>query len=191
MINYGYKLWKKLQQFEDLKIFYRKMPAASGKLNLLPARFLTLLVFRKSVLLLWKKQNFSNGVSGKQRILSKRKCTRFADRDNEFLTLRPEATASVIRAYIEHNMSAAEQITKLFTIGPMFRRERPQKGRFRQFNQIDVELFGEDKPQSDAEIIFMLMHFLTSAGLKDLQLEINSLGCASCRPVFSQPLLIF
>jgi histidyl-tRNA synthetase len=115
----------------------------------------------------------------------------FADRDNEFLTLRPEATASVIRAYIEHNMSAAEQITKLFTIGPMFRRERPQKGRFRQFNQIDVELFGEDKPQSDAEIIFMLMHFLTSVGLKDLQLEINSLGCASCRPLFSRAVINF
>jgi histidyl-tRNA synthetase len=88
-------------------------------------------------------------------------------------------------------MSAAEQITKLFTIGPMFRRERPQKGRFRQFYQIDVELFGEDRPQSDAEIIFMLMHFLTSAGLKDLQLEINSLGCASCRPVFSRAVINF
>jgi histidyl-tRNA synthetase len=115
----------------------------------------------------------------------------FADRDSEFLTLRPEATASVIRAYIEHNMSTAEQITKLFTIGPMFRRERPQKGRFRQFNQIDVELFGEDKPQSDAEIIFMLMHFLTSTGLRDLQLEINSLGCLDCRFEFSREILNF
>jgi histidyl-tRNA synthetase len=115
----------------------------------------------------------------------------FADRDNELITLRPEATASVIRAYIEHNMSAAEQITKLFTIGPMFRRERPQKGRFRQFNQIDVELFGEDKPQSDAEVIFMLMHFLTSTGLKNLELEINSLGCPSCRPLFSKAVIDF
>jgi histidyl-tRNA synthetase len=115
----------------------------------------------------------------------------FADRDNEYITLRPEATASVIRAYIEHNMSSAEQITKLFTIGPMFRRERPQKGRFRQFNQIDVELFGEDKPQSDAEIIFMLMHFLTSAGLNNLELEINSLGCPACRPLFSQAVIKF
>jgi len=94
----------------------------------------------------------------------------FADRDSELLTLRPEATASIIRAYIEHNIFAAEQTTKLFMIGPMFRRERPQKGRFRQFNQIDVELFGEDSPQSDAEIIFMLMHFLTSVGLKNLLL---------------------
>jgi histidyl-tRNA synthetase len=115
----------------------------------------------------------------------------FADRDSEFITLRPEATASVIRAYIEHNMSASEQITRLFTIGPMFRRERPQKGRFRQFNQIDVELFGEDKPQSDAEIIFMLMHFLTSAGLRDMELEINSLGCPGCRPLFSKSVIDF
>ncbi|PKN38186.1 MAG: histidine--tRNA ligase [Deltaproteobacteria bacterium HGW-Deltaproteobacteria-2] len=115
----------------------------------------------------------------------------FADRDNENITLRPEATASVIRAYIEHNMSSSEQITKLFTIGPMFRRERPQKGRFRQFNQIDVEFFGEEKPQSDAEIIFMLMHFLTSTGLRNLELEINSLGCPDCRPLFSKAVINF
>lgn len=115
----------------------------------------------------------------------------FADRDNEYITLRPEATASVIRAYIEHNMFASEPITKLFTIGPMFRRERPQKGRFRQFNQIDAELFGEEKPQSDAAVIFMLMHFLTSAGLKDLLLEINSLGCPECRPSFSKAVITF
>ena len=115
----------------------------------------------------------------------------FADRDKELITLRPEATASVIRAYIEHNMSAVEPITKLFTIGPMFRRERPQKGRFRQFNQIDVELFGEEKPQSDAEIIFMLMHFLMSCGLKNLDLEINSLGCPACRPAFSKAVIDF
>jgi histidyl-tRNA synthetase len=115
----------------------------------------------------------------------------FTDRDNELLTMRPEATASVIRAYIEHNMFANEQITKLFTIGPMFRRERPQKGRFRQFNQIDVEIFGEEKPQTDAEAIFMLMHFLTRAGLNDLALEINSLGCQSCRPLFSRAVVEF
>jgi len=137
-----------------------------------------------------KTELFKRSIGETTDIVEKEMYT-FADRDSEFLTLRPEATASVIRAYIEHNMFADQQITKLFTIGPMFRRERPQKGRFRQFNQIDVELFGEDKPQSDAEIIFMLMHFLTSAGLKDLQLEINSLGCASCRPLFSRAVINF
>lgn len=115
----------------------------------------------------------------------------FRDRDDELLTLRPEATASVIRAYIEHNMSATDPITKLFTIGPMFRRERPQKGRFRQFHQIDVELFGDDTPASDAEVIFMLIHFLHTAGLQALSLEINSLGCKACRPQFSRAVVDF
>lgn len=137
-----------------------------------------------------KTELFKRSIGETTDIVEKEMYT-FADRDNELITLRPEATASVIRAYIEHNMSAAEQITKLFTIGPMFRRERPQKGRFRQFNQIDVELFGEDKPQSDAEVIFMLMHFLTSTGLKNLELEINSLGCPSCRPLFSKAVIDF
>ncbi len=137
-----------------------------------------------------KTELFKRSIGETTDIVEKEMYT-FADRDSEFLTLRPEATASVIRAYIEHNISAAEQITKLFTIGPMFRRERPQKGRFRQFNQIDVELFGEDRPQSDAEIIFMLMYFLTSSGLKDLQLEINSLGCPNCRFEFSREILKF
>jgi histidyl-tRNA synthetase len=115
----------------------------------------------------------------------------FRDRDDELLTLRPEATASVIRAYIEHNLLASDPLTKLYTMGPMFRRERPQKGRFRQFHQIDVELFGDDKPASDAEVIFMLMHFLQSVGIEKLSLEINSLGCKSCRPVFSKAVVDF
>jgi histidyl-tRNA synthetase len=115
----------------------------------------------------------------------------FRDRDDELLTLRPEATASVIRAYIEHNLFASDPVTRLYTIGPMFRRERPQKGRFRQFHQIDVELFGDDKPASDAEVIFMLMHFLQSTGVEKLSLEINSLGCKACRPVFSQAVVDF
>ena len=115
----------------------------------------------------------------------------FRDRDDELITLRPEATASVIRAYIEHNLSAADPVTKLFTIGPMFRRERPQKGRFRQFHQVDVEVFGDDQPQSDAEVILMLMHFLQVAGVQKLSLEINSLGCKACRPVFSQAVVEF
>ncbi len=137
-----------------------------------------------------KTELFKRSIGETTDIVEKEMYT-FADRDNEYITLRPEATASIIRAYIEHNMFTNEPITKLFTIGPMFRRERPQKGRFRQFNQIDVELFGEEKPQSDAEIIFMLMHFLTSAGLKDLSLEINSLGCPECRPSFSNAVINF
>ncbi|GAB6267380.1 MAG: histidine--tRNA ligase [Smithella sp.] len=137
-----------------------------------------------------KTELFKRSIGETTDIVEKEMYT-FADRDNEYITLRPEATASVIRAYIEHNMSSSGQITKLFTIGPMFRRERPQKGRFRQFNQIDVEFFGEGKPQSDAEIIFMLMHFLTRTGLRNLELEINSLGCPDCRPLFSKAVINF
>ena len=132
-----------------------------------------------------KTELFKRSIGETTDIVEKEMYT-FADRDEELLTLRPEATASVIRAYIEHNMLSAEPVTRLFTMGPMFRRERPQKGRFRQFHQIDVELFGDDKPQSDVEVILMLIHFLESAGLSELALEINSLGCKACRPAFSQ-----
>jgi len=135
-----------------------------------------------------KTELFKRSIGETTDIVEKEMYT-FRDRDDELLTLRPEATASIIRAYIEHNMPAFDQITKLFTIGPMFRRERPQKGRFRQFHQIDVELFGDEKPQSDAEVIFMLVHFLQSTAIEELSLEINSLGCKSCRPVFSQAIV--
>jgi histidyl-tRNA synthetase len=132
-----------------------------------------------------KTELFKRSIGETTDIVEKEMYT-FADRDNEYITLRPEATASIIRAYIEHNMSASEPVTKLFTMGPMFRRERPQKGRFRQFHQINVELFGDDNPQSDVEVILMLIHFLASAGLTELNLEINSLGCRACRPDFSK-----
>jgi len=115
----------------------------------------------------------------------------FVDRGDESLTLRPEATASVLRAYLEHTLYAADPITRLFAIGPMFRRERPQKGRYRQFNQIDVEFLGLDDPRVDAEIILMLNHFLHSVGVGTANLQINSIGCAECRPAFREALLDF
>jgi histidyl-tRNA synthetase len=77
-------------------------------------------------------------------------------------------------------------VVKLYTIGPMFRRERPQKGRFRQFNQLNAELLGSKDPRVDAEVILMLMHFLRGVGVSDAQLEINSLGCPACRPAFRE-----
>lgn len=135
-----------------------------------------------------KTELFKRSIGETTDIVEKEMYT-FRDRDDELLTLRPEATASIIRAYIEHNMHSFDQITKLYTMGPMFRRERPQKGRFRQFHQIDVELFGDEKPQSDAEVIFMLIHFLQSAAIEELSLEINSLGCKTCRPVFSKTIV--
>jgi histidyl-tRNA synthetase len=140
--------------------------------------------------ILEKTDLFRRGIGESTDIVEKEMYT-FLDRGEESLTLRPEATASVIRAYLEHSLYATEPVTKLFTIGPMFRRERPQKGRYRQFNQIDVEVLGPDDPRTDAELILMLVHFLRRLGLKNLNLEINSLGCPQCRPAFRDAIVAF
>jgi histidyl-tRNA synthetase len=140
--------------------------------------------------LLEKTELFRRGIGESTDIVEKEMYT-FVDRGEESLTLRPEATASVIRAYLEHALPASEPVTRLFTIGPMFRRERPQKGRYRQFHQIDVEILGPDDPHTDAELILMLMHFLNHLGLLNLSLEINSLGCMQCRPVFRGAIIQF
>jgi len=101
------------------------------------------------------------------------------------VSLRPEATASVCRAYIEHNMQQLPQPVKLYTIGPMFRRERPQKGRYRQFYQIDAEVLGgSDAPGIDAELIEMVMTFFKRLGLEGVELDINSIGDKQCRPKY-------
>jgi histidyl-tRNA synthetase len=137
-----------------------------------------------------KTELFSRGIGQTTDIVEKEMYT-FADRGEESLTLRPEATAGVIRAYLEHALHAAETETRLYTIGPMFRRERPQKGRFRQFNQIDAEILGPDDPLTDAELILMLVHFLNRLGLPNLNVQINSLGCSECRPAFREAIVSF
>jgi len=107
----------------------------------------------------------------------------------ESLTLRPEATASVCRAYIEHNMQQLPQPVKLYYMGPMFRRERPQKGRYRQFYQIGAEVLGgSDAPAIDAEVIEMVMTFFDRLELQGVQLDINSIGCRECRPKYVEQL---
>ena len=108
----------------------------------------------------------------------------FPDRKGRILTMRPEATAGVVRAYVENGLYAKEELTKLFCTGPMFRYERPQKGRMRQFHQINVEALGSSSPLLDAEVIFMLAQFLTELGIADLNFELNSLGCSECRPAY-------
>ncbi|WP_445896073.1 histidine--tRNA ligase [Desulfosoma sp.] len=115
----------------------------------------------------------------------------FPDRKGQWLALRPEATASVVRAFIEHNLHADPLARKFYTIGPMFRHERPQKGRYRQFHQIDAEVFGIDDPLMDAEVMIMLCDFLQRLGLKDIGLHVNSLGCPECRPRFREKLKAF
>ncbi|MBQ7608002.1 MAG: histidine--tRNA ligase [Desulfovibrionaceae bacterium] len=103
-------------------------------------------------------------------------------------SLRPEATAGVMRAYIEKALNASTQVARLFTTGPMFRHERPQKGRLRQFHQINCECIGSQSPYADADMICMLLHFLRAINVRDVALELNSLGCAECRPKFTSAL---
>lgn len=106
----------------------------------------------------------------------------FPDRKGRSLTLRPEATAGMMRAYIENKLYSPGSVHKLFTFGPMFRYERPQKGRLRQFHQLDVEMIGPTEPQADAELVLMLSTYLRDLGMRQLTFEINSLGCRECRP---------
>ncbi|MDX9785914.1 MAG: histidine--tRNA ligase [Desulfobacterales bacterium] len=112
----------------------------------------------------------------------------FADRKGEMITLRPEATASVVRAYIQHKLYAAEPVRKFYTIGPMFRRERPQKGRYRQFYQINAEVFGVAAPAMDAQLIYMLVTLLKALSVPDIHVHLNSLGCPDCRPGYKAAL---
>jgi histidyl-tRNA synthetase len=108
----------------------------------------------------------------------------FDDRDGQSLTLRPEATASVVRSYIEHRMWEQPGVKKLYYIGPMFRRERPQKGRYRQFYQVGAEAIGSESPAVDAEILEMLIEMLGRLRLSGFTLLLNSVGCAKCRPKY-------
>ena len=133
---------------------------------------------------------FARGIGEATDIVEKEMYT-FTDKGGNSLTLRPEATASMARAYLEHQMYSFDPVAKVYFMGPMFRYERPQKGRYRQFYQIDAEVFGVDNPMVDAEVIVMLMHFLYKVGLQTLELQINSLGCRECRPRYREELKRF
>jgi histidyl-tRNA synthetase len=114
----------------------------------------------------------------------------FADRNGASITMRPEGTASVIRSYIENGLYVRGSVQRLYTIGPMFRHERPQKGRLRQFHQMSVEVLGSEQAMLDAEVMAMAWLLLQEIGLK-ASLEINSLGCPACRPSYKEALQSF
>lgn len=124
---------------------------------------------------------FQRGIGEETDVVQKEMFS-FTDRKGRPLTMRPEATAGVLRAAIELGLARDGQIARLFTTGPMFRYERPQKGRQRQFHQINCECLGTASPYADAEIIVMLLQYLQALGLKELSLKLNSLGCKKCRP---------
>lgn len=133
---------------------------------------------------------FKRGVGENTAVVEKEMYS-FVDINEDSLSLRPEGTASVVRAYIESGAFMSESITRYYYMGPMFRRERPQKGRQREFYQIGPELLGVVSPMADAEVIAMGDHFLKEVGVRDFVLEINSIGCPACRPKFNEDLLNF
>jgi histidyl-tRNA synthetase len=134
-----------------------------------------------------KTELFKRSIGEDTDIVEKEMYT-FADRGGELVTLRPEATASIVRAYIQHKLYAPDPAQRLYMIGPMFRRERPQKGRYRQFYQIDAEIFGVHSPLADAQLIFLLVSLCERLHVKNVEARVNSLGCPACRPSFRHAL---
>ena len=126
---------------------------------------------------------FARSIGASTDIVEKEMYT-FEDRDGKKITLRPEGTAGVVRAFVEHKMHVDTQLTKLYYAGPMFRHERPQKGRYRQFYQIGVEALGLDHPHVDIEILVMLHTLFAKLGIEGLSLQINSLGDDACRGAY-------
>jgi len=114
----------------------------------------------------------------------------FEDQGGDSICLRPEGTAGAVRAYLQAGLTRAGA-QRWFYMGPMFRRERPQKGRLRQFQQIGVEWFGVNGPVADAEMLGMAQHFLDELGIEKVRLEINSLGCTACRPAYRDTLMAY
>lgn len=127
-----------------------------------------------------KTELFQRGIGEVTDIVEKEMYT-FEDRSGESLSLRPEATAGVLRAVAEHSLLRKDPLLKLYCIGPMFRRERPSRGRFRQFFQVNAEILGDDSPYTDAEAIAAAHSIMTDIGATGLMMEINSVGCPNCR----------
>jgi histidyl-tRNA synthetase len=133
---------------------------------------------------------FARGIGEATDIVEKEMYT-FPDRNGASLTLRPEGTASAVRAYLEGGWKVQGGVTKIFYTGPMFRYERPQKGRYRQFYQIGLEVLGGSGPLVDVEVIDLLHLLFEELGLKDVKILVNSLGCKECRPAFKKDLVNF
>ena len=135
-----------------------------------------------------REELFAKGTGESTDIVQKEMYT-FTDKGGERVTMRPEATPSMVRAFVQHSLEQSMATAKLYSLGPMFRYERPQKGRYRQFHQLDAEALGIIAPSLDAEIIEMAVGLVRALGIRNAELLINSVGCPECRPAFSQALL--
>jgi len=140
--------------------------------------------------LIERTELFARSIGKDTDIVAKEMYT-FTDRRGDYVTLRPEATASVLRAVLENGLARGAGVKKYYTLGPMFRYERPQKGRYRQFHQINCEALGVDAPELDVEVILMLLEILTRVKLGEMRLLVNSLGCPECQAKFKAALGLF
>jgi histidyl-tRNA synthetase len=175
-----------LRGFKD--IFGEEIEKFKGIENV-ARKYLGLLGFREIELpILEKTELFVRSIGDTTDIVEKEMFT-FTDLGGDSLTLRPEATAGMVRHYLQESLYAKERVAKLFTIGPMFRHERPQKGRFREFHQIDVEVFGVEEALVDAELVWMIFLMLGELGVKNYAIEVNSVGCKQCRGPFRDVLV--
>lgn len=166
---------------EEIEKFNTIRNIAHNYFNLLGYREIELPVLEKTEL-------FVRSIGDTTDIVEKEMFT-FTDLGGDSLTLRPEATAGMVRHYLQESLYAKEKVVKLFTAGTMFRHERPQKGRFREFHQIDVEIFGAEHALADAELIWMISLILGELDVKKHAIEVNSVGCGQCRGPFRDVLV--
>ncbi len=168
---------EELEKFKRIETIFRK--------------YCDLLGFREIELpILEKTELFVRSIGDTTDIVEKEMFT-FTDVGGDSLTIRPEATAGMVRSYLQEGLYATERMTKVSTVGPMFRHERPQKGRYREFHQIDVEVFGVKEALVDAEMIFMIRMLLDELGIGPYRIEVNSVGCKTCRESFRKILIDF
>lgn len=172
---------------KTVKGFNEVLPPESFRWRLVEDKFRDLLegygFAELRMALLEPTELFARSIGGETDIVEKEMYT-FADRGSRSLTLRPEGTASVVRAYNQYSMGKTNEINKLYYVGPMFRYERPQKGRYRQFHQLGAEVFGEGSFYQDAETLVMLAQLFHILSVRGVELHLNSLGCDACRPAF-------
>jgi len=184
-----------MDKIQSIKGTHDILPNESGKwkdLEDIIYKTCDLFGFKEIRTPIFEKTNlFLRGIGEVTDIVSKEMYS-WQDRDGSNLTLRPELTASVVRSYIQHNLQNQSSSQRLFYMGPLFRRERPQKGRQRQFHQFGVEAFGSENPEQDVEIISIAWHLLSLLGISNkVQLKINSIGSNECRKNYRKALLDF
>ena len=182
---------EKIRALRGFRDIYGEEIDRFGLIEATCRRYFNLLGYREmDIPVLEKTELFARSIGDTTDIVEKEMFS-FIDRGGESVTVRPEATAGMVRAYLQAALYAKERMSRLFMIGPMFRHERPQKGRFRQFNQVDVEVFGMAEPILDAELIWMISLIVNSLGIKDYACEVNSVGCPGCREGFRKILVGF